>query len=42
MAEQFLKALQDLVDFQREVSGFHPAFEGHYPIAIGEDGQFLI
>ena len=42
MAEQFLKELQNLVEFQREVSGFHPAFEGHYPIAIVADGQFLI
>jgi len=42
MAEQFLKELQTLVEFQREVSEFHPAFEGHYPIAIVADGQFLI
>ena len=42
MAEQFLKELQTLVEFQREVAGFHPAFEGRYPIAIVVDGEFLI
>jgi hypothetical protein len=42
MAEQFLKELQTLIEFQGEVCRFHPAFEGHYPIAIVADGQFLI
>lgn len=42
MADRFLAELQNLVRFQNEVVGFHPAFEDAYPVAIVVENQFLI